>query len=259
MTVRIALAQLAFRPDPREALAAVVRAMEEAAERRARLICTPENYVPGMRGVGLEIVSPDPELVPAAEHTIREAAARIGVAAIVGIERATPVGLLVSAMVVGADGALLGYQDKVQIDPAEEGTYITGAGRHVFEIDGVRFGVVICHEGWRYPETVRACARQGAHVVFHPHISLADGVRSDRAYASAAGTMHEKAAICRAAENAIFFASVNYAIPDAVAGTAVIDPTGRVLAAEQTGAERVFIADIDPTQASGMLARRLRS
>ena len=27
------------------------------------------------------------------------------------------------------------------------------------------FGVAICHEGWRYPETVRWAARRGAHVV----------------------------------------------------------------------------------------------
>jgi predicted amidohydrolase len=29
-------------------------------------------------------------------------------------------------------------------------------------------GVVICHEGWRYPETVRWAASRGAKIVFHP-------------------------------------------------------------------------------------------
>lgn len=36
------------------------------------------------------------------------------------------------------------------------------------------FGVVICHEGWRYPETVRWAARHGAHAVFHPHFHEAE-------------------------------------------------------------------------------------
>ena len=36
------------------------------------------------------------------------------------------------------------------------------------------FGVAICHEGWRYPETVRWAARRGAHVVFHPHFHQAE-------------------------------------------------------------------------------------
>ncbi len=33
----------------------------------------------------------------------------------------------------------------------------------------MKFGVAICHEGWRYPETVRWAAVRGAKVVFHPH------------------------------------------------------------------------------------------
>ena len=28
----------------------------------------------------------------------------------------------------------------------------------IFEVNGTRFGVAICHEGWRYPETVRWAA-----------------------------------------------------------------------------------------------------
>jgi predicted amidohydrolase len=161
-------------------------------------------------------------------------------------------------MVIGRDGALLGYQDKVQIDPAEEGTYITGGERWIFEIDDLKFGVVICHEGWRYPETVRACARQGAHIVFHPHISLSDERPRDPAYANATGTMHEKAAICRAAENTIFFASVNFAIPNTTAGSAVIAPSGRIIAVDTAGSERLVTAEIDPSLATRLLAQRLK-
>jgi hypothetical protein len=35
------------------------------------------------------------------------------------------------------------------------------------------FGVTICYEGFRYPETVRWAARRGAHIVFHPHFDEA--------------------------------------------------------------------------------------
>jgi len=43
----------------------------------------------------------------------------------------------------------------------------------------VKFGVAICHEGWRYPETVRWAAVRGAKIVFHPHHTGSDheGVR----------------------------------------------------------------------------------
>lgn len=256
--MRIALATLRFRPDPDDALRAVVDAMHEAANRKARIVCTAECYVPGMRGVGLDVAAPDADLLARAERTIREAAATIGVAAVVGVERVTTAGLIASALIVARDGHLLGYQDKVQIDPSEEGTYTPGHGREIFEIEGLRFGVAICHEGWRYPETVRWSARRGAQVVFHPQFSPAGAsARIADEWASATGTMHEKAAVCRAAENTIYFATVNYAIPNSIAGTALIDPDGAVTAMHTDGSENVLVADIDISRATGLLARRL--
>jgi predicted amidohydrolase len=169
--MRIALATLRFRPNPDDALRAVVDAMHEAASHKARIVCTAECYLPGLRGVGLDVAAPDADFLARAERTIRETAAATGVAAVVGVERVTTAGLIASAMIVARDGQLLGFQDKVQIDPSEEGTYTSGHGRKMFEIDGLRFGVAICHEGWRYPETVRWAARRGAQIVFHPQFS----------------------------------------------------------------------------------------
>jgi predicted amidohydrolase len=210
-----------------------------------------------LRGVGLDVAPSDAAFLARAERTICETAATTGVAAIVGVERVTPAGLIAAAMIVGPDGRLIGYQDKVQIDPSEEGTYTPGRGRAVFEIEGMRFGVVICHEGWRYPETVRWAARRGAQIVFHPQFSPAAETPRAEEWANANGTMHEKAALCRAAENTIYFATVNYAIPNAIAATAVIDPEGVVAAQHTDGTENVLVADIDPSRATGLLARRL--
>jgi len=41
---------------------------------------------------------------------------------------------------------------------------------------------VICHEGWRYPETVRWAVRRGAQVVFHPHAHVAEPGRIQTRY-----------------------------------------------------------------------------
>lgn len=256
--MRIALATLRFRPNPDDALSAVTAAIHEAASRGARIVCTAECYLPGLRRVGLDVAAPDAAFLARAERTIREAAATTGGAAIIGVERMTTTGLVASAMIVGQDGELQGYQDKVQIDPSEEGTYTPGRGRRVFEIDGLRFGVVICHEGWRYPETVRWAARRGAQIVFHPQFSPAgDSARTTNEWASTKGTMHEKATACRAAENTIYFATVNYAIPNSIAGTALIDPDGNVTAMHTDGSENLLVADVDLLRATGLLARRL--
>ena len=53
-------------------------------------------------------------------------------------------------------------QDKVQIDPTEEGIYTPDATRQIFQAGPLTFGIAICHEGWRYPETVRWAARRGS-------------------------------------------------------------------------------------------------
>jgi len=72
--------------------------------------------------------------------------------------------------------------------------------------------VVICHEGWRYPETVRWAARRGAQVVFHPHFHKRQpGDYQPSSFGDPANSFHEKAALCRAAENTCYFATVNCA------------------------------------------------
>ena len=95
-------------------------------------------------------------------------------AVVLGTERVVDDALLATALVINRDGTIAGFQDKVQLDPSEEGTYSPGSGRRVFQTGPLTFGIAICHEGWRYPETVRWAARHGAHIVFHPHFHEAE-------------------------------------------------------------------------------------
>src|SRR6185503_20795898 len=102
--------------------------------------------------------------------------------------------LLISTLVIGRDGAVLGFQDKVQLDPSEEATYSPGSDRRTFRVGDLTFGISICHEGWRYPETFRWAARRGAQVVFHPHLHEAEpGGFRPATFADPANTFHEKA------------------------------------------------------------------
>jgi predicted amidohydrolase len=68
--------------------------------------------------------------------------------------------------------------------------------------------------------------------------------------------MHEKAAICRAAENTVYFATVNYAIANSKAGSALIDPHGQLCAMNIDGSESIVVADVDASRATGLLAGR---
>jgi predicted amidohydrolase len=148
----------------------------------------------------------------------------------------------------------------VQLDPSEDDTYAPGHERQVFQTDDLAFGVVICHEGWRYPETVRFAARRGAHVVFHPHYHPAEpGGYRPTTFADPANTFHEKAVLCRAAENTCYFASVNYASAGSATTSAIANPDGTLLAYQPYGEAGLLVADLDLALATGLLARRCKS
>jgi predicted amidohydrolase len=256
---RIALANLPFASSPDESVERAVAAVAGAAQQRADVICFPEAYVPGYRSVTRRMPQPDASFLERAWATIARAAADGDIAVVLGTERIVDTKLLISALVINRDGTVGGFQDKVQLDPSEEGTYSAGSGRQVFEAGPLTFGIAICHEGWRYPETVRWAARRGARVVFHPHFHEAEpGSYRPTVFGDPANTFHEKAVLCRAAENTCFVATVNYSSPGSPTTSAVARPDGTVMGYQPYGLEGLLVVDVDLAEASGLLASRYK-
>jgi predicted amidohydrolase len=253
---RIALANIRFPSTPEESVALAEQAIAQASAEHADLICFPECYVPGYR-VGKRVPPPDPPFLDRAWSTIAEAAAKATVAVVLGTERIVDGALLATALVIDRDGKIAGFQDKVQIDPSEEGTYSHGSGRRVFQTGPLTFGIAICHEGWRYPETVRWAARHGAQIVFHLHFHEAEaGSYVPSTFADPANSFHEKAVLCRAAENTCYVATVNVASAGSPTTSAVVRPDGTLLSYQPYGHEGLLIADVDLAAATGLLASR---
>ncbi|MFN7998593.1 MAG: carbon-nitrogen hydrolase family protein [Bryobacteraceae bacterium] len=259
-TFRIALANIRYPASPEESVALAEGAIAQASKEHAGIVCFPECFVPGYRRPGKAAPPPDPAFLERAWSTIAAAAAKGNVAVVLGTERMTGHRLLLTALVIHPDGARAGFQDKVQLDPSEESTYTFGSGRRVFQTGPLTFGIAICHEGWRYPETVRWAARRGAQVVFHPHFHEAEpGGYVPATFADPANTFHEKAVLCRAAENTCFVATVNCASPGSPTTSAVVRPDGTLLCYQPYGKEGLLIADLDLTEATGVLAERCRT
>jgi predicted amidohydrolase len=257
---RIALANIRFPATPEESVTLAEQAIAQASAERAGLICFPECFVPGYRGMGQPAPPPDPAFLERAWSAIAAAAAKATVAVVLGTERVVDGALLATALVINRDGTIAGFQDKVQLDPSEEGIYSPGSGRRVFQTGPLTFGIAICHEGWRYPETVRWAVRHGAHVVFHPHFHEAEpGGYVPSSFADPANSFHEKAVLCRAAENTCYFATVNCASAGSTTTSAVVRPDGTLLTYQPYGKQGLLIADIDITAATGLLAARCRS
>jgi predicted amidohydrolase len=258
-TFRIALANIRY-PISREGSVVLAEAaIEEARKHQAGLICFPECFVPGYRAKGKNVAPPDQAFLDRAWSIIAGAAAKARLAVILGTERFVDGHLFLTALVINRDGTFAGFQDKVQLDPSEEGMYSFGSSRQIFTTDSLTFGIVICHEGWRYPETVRWAARRGAHIIFHPHFHEAEpGSYVPSTFADAANSFFEKAALCRAAENTCYFATVNYASAASPTTSAIVCPDGTLLCYQPYGKDGLLIADIDPALATGLLASRCR-
>jgi predicted amidohydrolase len=258
-TYRIALANVRIPSSPEDSVRLAERAIADAGAARADIVCFPECFVPGYRWPGRNIPRVEAAFLEKAWSTAAAAAAAANVAVILGTERIAGDELRMSAIVINRDGSIAGYQDKVQLDPSEENPFSPGTGRRLFSAGALKFGVTICHEAFRYPETVRWAVREGAHIVFQPFYDEAVAAsHRPTTFADPANSFHEKAALCRAAENACYFAMVNCASDAVPMTSALIGPDGTVLAYQPYGVEGLLIADIDIALATGLYARRLR-
>ena len=256
---RIALANLPIPATPEQSVALARQAIAAASAKGADILCFPECYVPGYRALGRQVPPPDPAFLERAWSAIAVAAANANVAVVLETERVVGDALRITVLVINRDWTIAGFQDKVQLDPSEDGIYSPGSGRRVFQCGPVTFGIAICHEGFRYPETVRWAVRQGAHIVFQPFFDEAvPGSYRPTQCADPANSFHEKAAICRAAENTCFFASANCASVGSPTTSVVVHPDGTVLSYQPYGEPGLLIADIDPSEATGLLASRLK-
>ncbi len=231
------------------------RTVATAAAERVRLICCPETYLPGLRGAHEALPAPDQSAQQDALRALRDACREHAVAAIVGMEWVSEQGLENRAVVVAADGSVLGHQTKNQITPGGESEhYVPDGRRQIFQIEDLVFGIAICHEAWRYPETVRWAAVRGAQIVFQPQVTGSDV--KGRPPAQWGESFYEKAMECRAQENSIYFASVNMAMRFQNSATSLIDPRGRLVASLPYGEEGLLIADVDLARATRQYALR---
>src|SRR5437879_2434994 len=159
---RIALANIRFPATPDESVTLAEQAIAQASIERAGIICFPECFIPGYRGMGKSVPPPDP--------------------------------------------------------------------------------------------------RHGAHIMFHAHFHEAEaGSYQPSTFADPANTFHEKAVLCRAAENTCYIATVNCASAGSPTTSAVVRPDGTLLSYQPYGKEGLLIADIDLTAATGLLASRCKS
>jgi predicted amidohydrolase len=157
----VGLASPSVAKDLDDGLAKIDRLLADAAARGAEIVC----------GQDFAVFPFDAADQERALAEVSQMARWHSVATILGMERIAEAGRQIAAFVIDERGERLGFQTKNQLDPTEDRFYMPGDTRRLFEVRGVKFGVAICHEGFRYPETVRWAAMRGAKIVFHPQLT----------------------------------------------------------------------------------------
>lgn len=259
-SIRIALAQIKRGVDIPDGVRKIDSILAVCSENKVDIVCFSETFLPGLRGGAndTKLPKPDQQAMEKALKSISKSCEKNNVAAIVGMEWMTGSGLQNRAYVVSEEGVVLGHQTKNQITPGgEERHYVPENFRSLFVVKGIPFGIVICHEGWRYPETVRWAAVRGAKIVFQPQVTGSN--ESDKSdFKTWGDSYYEKAMVMRSKENSIYFASVNEAMTHQNSATSLIDPDGNLMAYIPRGIEDLLIMDIDPGAATGLYAKRYR-
>ena len=258
--MKIALASPLYPKSIEDGIAQLQTLVKDAAQQKASIICFPETYI---QGYPLDLDNAKratPGMLETALSNACALAKENSIAIILPMDWYEDEAFLNVAFVISAEGEVLGYQSKVQLDPSEDNLWIAGKGRKLFEVQELKFGIAICHEGFRYPETVRWAAREGAAIVFHPHFTGSDieGVEL-KEWCHVNNPYYEKAMMMRALENTIYFASINYATKYQESATSLIAPDGKCIMHQQYGKAGVIVTDIDTVKATGLLAKRFKA
>jgi predicted amidohydrolase len=179
---------------------------------------------------------------------------QLGMACVLGTETplaADPLGgkPYNSALVISERGAVLGVHHKTRLTPLDAVAYTPGDSIETFDLCGVKVGVVICFEGFRFPETTRECVRQGAQLVLHPQNNT---TRPNDWKVP----VHQAMIVTRAAENTIWFASCNAClVPHQNCRSMIVAPDGQVHAQTELRQEQLLMSAIEIDRATRAMFR----
>lgn len=243
--LKIALAQTRQSASFDQNAATIFRFIEEAGKAGVQILCFPETQTVGYR------VDITPTDAPVEPDRLRDLHVRVAkrcgelrMACILGTETPLESNPLKgkpynSALTISPEGKILGVHHKTKLTPLDAVAYSAGSGFDVYELFGVKVGVVICYEAFRFASTTRACVAKGAQVIFHPQNNTTRP--NDWKI-----PVHHAMATTRAAENTVWFLTTNICHDQHQnCRTMVISPDGVVKAQSELKREELVIAEID--------------
>ncbi|MBI4291270.1 MAG: carbon-nitrogen hydrolase family protein [Betaproteobacteria bacterium] len=242
---RIACVQLSLVADEAANLEKCLGLIDAAAAARAELVVLPEmsNWSGGLVRSRAEAIEHGTTIPGPFLDALAERAERHGCFVAAGvIERLGGEAFITSAILAPDRRIVLKYQKQIPFSAQRVWASPGRTGNPVVQLPFGRVGIYICADGL-VPETARALALQGAHLLLNTlHSGGADETR-----------LHVPA---RAVENRVWVASANKvgerelgAIGAYCGGSQIVSPTGEIVARADDHSDTVVWADVDLTQA----------
>lgn len=241
MSARVAVAQTAPRVGDLEANVADAEATIHALGGRAELVILPELFSTGYRREGFDhaaMAEPIPDGPTVRRLSGAAAAAGVGVIGTI-LERADGQ-VYDTALVIGAQGQLVGRYRKTHLYPAERPYFASGEELVVASMSSMRIGLAICFEH-AFPEVFTELALGGAELVAIP-----SAVPVGYEY------LLELRTRARAQDNQVFVAAANLVGFDGATSwcgrSMIVNPRGEIVAAADSDGTGTIIAEIDVRQ-----------
>lgn len=264
--MRVATVQFAVSADIDANRAAIERLMRQARAAGADVAHFPEGALSGYAGVDFQSFDGfDWPRLEAATRRVMALAGELGLWTILGSAHRLSEGRKPHncAYVIAATGALADRYDKRFC--AGDAAGLTGDLAHytpgdhfaVFEIAGVKCGVLICHD-YRYPELYRAYHRLGARMMFHGF--HAGGLSPERFAAMEADVGRHlltggttlpaitmpAGMIAAASNNNMWISCPNSCAPRSCWPSFMVRPDGVITGALEPETEGLLISEVDP-------------
>jgi N-carbamoylputrescine amidase len=246
----IAIAQLACAPlDVAANAATTTAAVRSAAAGGARLVVLPELAATGYvldRDALLDRAE-SPQAPGPALSAWSGAARELGLTVVGGFAERDGDRLYNSVAVIGPDGRIAGTYRKLHLFGREREVFAPGdLGLPVFEVAGLRLGVVVCYD-LRFPEAVRILALRDVDLVAVPTAWVAG---FDAVTSTTASIGQVDGALVQGNLNSVYLAcadQVGTAAPFSFLGrSVVVDPYGRPVAGPlDPAAEDLVVVEID--------------
>ena len=225
------------------ALALIINQTKIAERRGASLVCFPECYLQGYIVDTEQTAHMAISLASEAFRRILLQLAALKPTIVVGLIESCNSTIYNSAAVI-REGKLLGVYRKVNLLPGESTVFTAGSDFPLFDLDGTKFGINICYD-LNFEKSARCIAEQGAQLLVNPcnnmhKQKLSEEIR-DR---------HNQLRTLRCRETNMWILSSDVTGKREAEGrvsfgpTAVVDPTGVVVAQADLNQEGMVVYDL---------------